>query len=116
MPDFSSYTDRHAWMSSLKVGDYIYDCRNKRLAIAVIVEVQMPKLRWPFLPDWLPVKAEWWLMERYDALCHRFGWVRLVDKDLVLEDGAHCSAMSCCDSYDMDQPVPPELMMDDDNR
>lgn len=37
-------------------------------------------------------------------------WTFLHDKDLILEDGTHCSAKHCCDPIDHqieDHPPPP---------
>ena len=85
------------WMRSLKVGDTICDCREKHLKIIEIEESHMPKRSLNFLLGWV-------LNFPYSEYLYDFFYDRwpteVADKDLLLEDGSRCSAMSCAD------PVP----------
>lgn len=84
----------HEEMIQLQVGDVVCDCRFLHLKVSSLEERLQPNpsfyrlFRWllylPFLDG-----AFLWLDGHWPS-------TGLVDKDLVLEDGACCSAMSCC--------------------
>ena len=88
---------QEVWLPSLKVGDIVNDCRNKNLAVTEIrfeYRVTMPRwLRRILLWERFPI----WVYEKADSLFYRLGFRKLTDAELVLEDGAYCSVMHCCD-------------------
>lgn len=102
--DISSpeYIAHQQWMRTLQVGDSVCDCRLQHLKITAIENhytVKFPFfLRRIIFAEWVP----YWIGNVfYDIFCwvsRKIGNVELIDKSLVLEDGAHCSAMSCCDN------------------
>jgi len=91
-----------AWAKNLKVGDVVCDCRYKHLAIKELRPLKQPHPGAVRLADWLTI----WMGEESDLgfklflLMRNIAWTlrirKICDVDLVLEDGAHCSAMSCC--------------------
>jgi len=108
----SDYHDSHGlpihkrqWMQSLKVGDYVCDCRYKHLSIVEIHEVRRVRFNrfwalFTYLGDF-GGEIYFWLCETLSEnkfLSKIFSYV--ADKDLTLEDGANCSAMHCCDPVD----------------
>lgn len=94
---------KRSWMESLKVGDQVCDCGLRHLKIVNVTECWMPVPSNLFLkltPDWLPDKLWHWIWQVHDFVCRKLNLMSLVDKDLILEGGYHCSAMSCCDPID----------------
>ena len=90
------YRAKLDWVLSLKTGDTVNDCRGKNLKISEIYDNLCLK-RWTkkviyFFP--LPDKLAFWLE---DMLSEFKSLTFVSDRDLILEDGAHCSAMCCCD-------------------
>lgn len=87
---------KREWMADLKVGDTVCDCRFKHLRIAEIREN-----RWKVLPYWMLwvcLTLPEWVGDRLEKLLLKaFGKEKLHDKELILEDGASCSALHCCD-------------------
>lgn len=102
MPDYISYYDRHKWMLSIKIGDSVYDCRNQ---LHEIINVESHKIaRWRvFFPEWVHPAIENCANDFLSWFCMLIGWMEIIDKDVQLDDGAMCSVMHCCDSYDVDK-------------
>jgi len=94
-----SYETKMHWVTSLKEGDIICDCRYKHLAIKEISED-----RWRTIPDWmvrLCLALPAWIGDRLEIMLLKlFGKDKLHDKLLILEDGQSCSAFNCCDPAD----------------
>jgi hypothetical protein len=86
-------------MRTLEVGDYVCDCRFEHLKIAEIEEcwVVNGDSILNRLPDWVPDIVWHTAHDIREYVLRKIGILTLVDKDLVLEDGQHCSAMHCCD-------------------
>jgi hypothetical protein len=85
--------DRMAWMRGLKVGDTVCDCRYKHLKIASIEEEIYP-WRWIHTATrWTPLPVYYF----FQAVARLLRMTSLQGKELTLEDGACCSALSCCD-------------------
>lgn len=95
------YIEKSRWMTSLKVGDTVCDCRFKHLKIATIEEhrvVRFPRwLRNFVFADWMPYSISNLLDDVFHWVSYKLGNVELIDKTVLLEDGAHCSVMNCCD-------------------
>jgi hypothetical protein len=93
-------TPKIKWMTTLQVGDVVCDCRYKHISIKELSPCYLPwypkllqKLIFS-LPD--PVFD---IIDRvWCFVMRKLHITSLVDKDLILEDGSHCSAMSCCDN------------------
>lgn len=96
-----NYIAKAQWMSSLQVGDTVCDCRLQHLKIVTIEElhaVRFPRwLRNFVFADWMPYHISNILDDMFNWVSRKIGNVELIDKSIVLEDGAHCSVMSCCD-------------------
>ena len=84
------------WISSLKVGDSVCDCRGRHLKIVSIEEEYynripqfLQKIAYhKYAPDF--VEEFLW------TICSKIVSPKLYDKLLLLEDGAYCSAKNCC--------------------
>lgn len=87
-------------MKSLDAGDTVYDCKYRYIKILQVTEetvVRMPAWVRTFLfSNWMPIFVGDWLDDIYCWFARKLGFIDLVDKSLILEDGSHCSAMSCC--------------------
>lgn len=103
--NYSSRQGKMAWAKSLKKGDLVEDCRYRIVRIKEIRhDLDGIREGWPkmilnilrVLP--LPINIWFWL-DCY--LAERFPKGGYQDTMLVLEDGGHCSAMSCCDSLEV---------------
>jgi hypothetical protein len=83
-----------AWGSMRRRGDIICDCRYKHITIK---EIKPTYYRvhhiCNHIPQWLPFFI-WWLAEKIDELIDN---KQIGDYDILLEDGACCSLMNCCD-------------------
>jgi hypothetical protein len=102
---------RRIWLRSLKVGEVVCDCRYKHLKIAEIERhywAFSPLSR--FLPSWLPL----WVDDAWHRVAYALGFTTLGDCDLVLEDGAHCSAIACCHpaDHEWEHPSMPQSFYD----
>lgn len=90
-----------SWAKSLKVGDTVCDCRFKHLKIKSVSDntvVRMPDIVKRILfSDWMPMRISDWIDDIFCKVSRKIGNVEVVDRTLVLEDGANCSAMHCCD-------------------
>ncbi|KKM93273.1 hypothetical protein LCGC14_1210100 [marine sediment metagenome] len=96
-------TDKKTWIESLSVGDSVCDCRFKHLKISKIYEVWTPIAPSNILfklTDWIPLAIFSFIWDARGWLYTKLGLVTLTDKDLILEDGAQCSAQHCCDPVD----------------
>lgn len=108
--DDQEYNEKsqYEWMKNLRVGDTVCDCRFKHITIASIHEsyiVKFPNwLKNIVFADWMPFRIGNFLDDLFCMISRKIGNIELSDKDLVLEDGAHCSAMHCCN--------PPEHLWD----
>jgi hypothetical protein len=91
-----SRRSRMNWMRGLKVGDVVCDCRFKHVKIAQIKDEVFPWRWFHRATRWMPLKLYYFFQD----LAIYVRWSSVQDKDLQLEDGAHCSAMSCCDSVE----------------
>jgi hypothetical protein len=58
--------------------------------------------------DYVPVLLCDKIIDWHESTFKRLGLVRVVDKDLILEDGAQCSAMHCCDPVDHEEKDHPK--------
>lgn len=94
------------WVKSLQIGDEVCDCclnHQKIVGIWECYEYVPAFIRRSYfycLPLWVPDRIDDLV---YNTMAWPFkflGYRRLLDKDLILEDGSHCSAMSCCDPAD----------------
>lgn len=90
------------WIQSLQVGDVVCDCRGKHLKISEVEEVYLDHH-----PQWIRniVFHDRMPLVLSDILFNLANWcikkkTYLYDKDLTLEDGAHCSARHCCEPAD----------------
>ena len=95
---------KKAWARSLQKGDLVEDCRYQ---IVRIKEVQHDfggiREGWPLMLAkflrWLPLPLSiwYWLDCQITDRLPKGGYQ---DTMLVFEDGAHCSALACCDSLE----------------
>ena len=84
------------WISSLKVGDIVCDCRGKHLKIETIEEEYCNRIP-QFLQKIAYHKyAPNFVEEVLWTICSKIVSPKLYDKILLLEDGAYCSAKNCC--------------------
>lgn len=86
------------WIRDLEVGDSVCDCRYMHLRVVSLEEMRYPPnwLTWfprKFLP-WKLFDLSLWFINLFTRL------YPVGDKDVVLEDGAHCSLLHCCDPID----------------
>ena len=90
------------WIESLQVGDVVCDCRGKHLKISEVEEVYLDHhtqwIRDIIFHDRMPVILSDVLSDLADRFLKKRTY--LYDKDLILEDGAHCSARHCCEPAD----------------
>lgn len=91
------YHRKLQWVKILQIGDTVCDCRYQHLKIAAIKDsylVRYPRwLRKILYQNWVPL----WVDDLYCWLARKFNYLELRDRNLTLSDGAHCSAMNCCD-------------------
>jgi hypothetical protein len=101
LKDSPEYTSKLNWVKGLKVGDVIRDCRQRHVRISRIeTDSIVPIAEWVraiLYASWLPFFIGNLLDYLYCWAAHKLGKVEVVDRSLVLEDGAYCSAMNCCD-------------------
>lgn len=92
---------KNADIKCLKVGDMVCDCRFQHLRVKSIEEVWLPRKTafYNFIgnTEWLSDSVACFIMDLHDKLFRFLGITELVDKDVILEDGAHCSASACLD-------------------
>ena len=87
--------------TTVQVGDLVCDCRYRHLKVAEVRRIYAQTLGWYWLDRivlwyWFPdsVRSKIW---------QHWPWKEIVDANLVLEDGAGCSAVHCCDPVDHDE-------------
>ena len=130
---FKSKEEKLAWAKTLVVGDTVCDCRFRHMKIAQLDEeyhhtnFSAPIIRLIFkVYGLVPVKnkhSEWVdehildpivfflidniILDRVDPWLLKVGLTdrRTVDFTIVLEDGAQCSAMHCCDPADHEESI-----------
>ena len=98
------------WIKKLHVGSLVCDCRCRHLRVASLEPCYIA-----LIPTWmkdallhesLPVKLQDALWDAALWVYRKMGWTYLYDQDLILEDGAHCSARHCCDDQGADKQHP----------
>jgi hypothetical protein len=93
--------DKAEWIKSLKVGDQVCDCRFQHHTIVSLEEEWRPIWLSPkWMTDWMPVFLFDWCFYAEQWICRKIGRMELIDKTLMLDDGANCSAKHCCDPID----------------
>jgi len=94
------------WVKSLEIGDEVCDCcfnHQKIISYYSCYEYVPAFVRRSYfccLPLWVPDRIDDFI---YNIITFPFkvlGYRRLLDKDLILENGMHCSAMHCCNPVD----------------
>lgn len=113
--------NKDQWIQELKVGDTVCDCRFRHVQIREIshVDYQLTydrQIRYILFFGWLPESwdANKWYLEKVSIptidfmldrvyepirtlLIKKGVFCKVFDKELVLVDGACCSARYCCD-------------------
>jgi hypothetical protein len=102
--DSNEYKEKMEWIKSLRVGDTVCDCRLRHIKIKSITNdtvVKFPRwLRNIIFANWMPMVIGNLM---YDVVCwisRKANRFEIADRTIVLEDGAQCSAMHCCDKDD----------------
>lgn len=94
--------NKEEWMRSLEIGDFVCDCRCRHLRILAIEELWLAPnppywARCIIWNDYIPISWSFAMDRFYNWICKKFNVKILVDKKLILEESARCSAISCCD-------------------
>lgn len=93
--------NKKMWLKSLKVGDTVCDCQYKHQKIVSLEEVYQYVFPWIIrqiiFRDFWPDSIYKFLNDSWMKFVKFFNYKKLADKDLVLENGSHCSAKHCCD-------------------
>lgn len=97
------------WVKTLKVGDYVCDCRYKHLKIAALKDEHLP---WKPLfvvnivySDHVPRFLAHTFEDAWEYCVEQLGIQMLTDRDITFDDGTTCSAYHCCGPVDHDELI-----------
>lgn len=107
----NAWKKKLVWIKTLQIGDVVCDCRFKHLRISTIIDVNRQGMdrvsSWfirhlGFLPDLIlfDVIDRFIHLRPVASILNYVAGDKLIDRDLILEDGMHCSAIHCCDPAD----------------